>query len=107
MIEVRPIQLENYTVLGTVVKLPKTSLISISTEQGYVMCGALDVGLLRDALADRGIIAARAVGVRTLDDLFNGVVESCTQKAEEIGIHEGMDIREALLLMKQYELGSN
>ena len=42
--------------------LPKTTLLTISNEHGYIMCGALDVGLLNEKLADRKIIAGRAVG---------------------------------------------
>ncbi|EQB47220.1 hypothetical protein CGLO_13658 [Colletotrichum gloeosporioides Cg-14] len=33
------------------------------------MCGALDVGLLNEKLADRGIIAGRAVGKRWASQL--------------------------------------
>lgn len=67
------------------------------------MCGALDIDLLRTQLANRGIIAARAVGVRTIDDLLGGTVESCTQPAELLGIRSGMPIRDALVLMKLAE----
>lgn len=63
------------------------------------MCGALDVELLRTKLASRGILAARAVGVKTMEELLAGTVESCTQEAEARGIHEGMPIQEALIRM--------
>ncbi|MCL6548131.1 MAG: DUF1805 domain-containing protein [Alicyclobacillus sp.] len=103
MIEVKPIRVDNEAFVAITVRLPKTNLLAVCSESGYVMCGALDVGLLREKLADRGIIAARAVGVRTLDDLLTGTVESCTQAAEAIGIRPGMPIREALLRMKAAE----
>ena len=50
------------------------------------MCGALDVGLLNEKLADRKIIAGRAVGVRTIDDLLKAPLESVTYEARACGI---------------------
>ena len=49
------------------------------------MCGALDVGLLNDKLADRQIIAGRAVGVRTIEQLLEAPLESVTLEAEKEG----------------------
>ena len=46
------------------------------------MCGALDVGLLNEKLKDRKIIAGRAVGVRTIEQLLNAPLESVTWEAE-------------------------
>ena len=54
------IQLDDATVLGIEVKLPKTNLVVITTSKGYIMCGALDIGLLNSRLQDRGIVAGRA-----------------------------------------------
>lgn len=84
------------TVIGTEVKLPKTTLLAISTDHGYIMCGALDVVLLNDKLSDRKIIAGRAVGVRTLEELFQAPLESVTYTAEAKGIIVGMKGYEAL-----------
>ena len=81
------------------VHLPKTTLLTISNEIGYIMCGALDVGLLNQKLADRKIIAGRAVGVRTIDDLLKAPLESVTYEAENCGITKGMIGEEALLKM--------
>lgn len=103
MLRVQPVVIENELFQATEVNLPKTNLLVIESDSGYVMCGALDIGLLRTQLAARGIIAARAIGVKTMTDLVNGTVESCTQRAEELGIHPGVSIREALLLMRANE----
>ena len=81
------------------VHLPKTTLLTISNERGYIMCGALDVELLNQKLADRKIIAGRAVGVRTIDDLLKAPLESVTYEAQACGIEEGMTGEEALLKM--------
>ncbi|MCU6710395.1 DUF1805 domain-containing protein [Paenibacillus sp. J5C_2022] len=100
MMRMIPFKLESgETVLGAEVKLPKTNLLSISTDRGYIMCGALDVALLNDRLRDREIIAGRAVGVRTLEELFEAPLESVTIKAEALGITAGMKGKDALRLM--------
>ena len=95
-----PLYVDGNSFISVEVRLPKTNLLMISCEDGYVMCGALDVALLRDKLAHRGIMAARAVGVKTMDELLMGTVESATQSAEVLGIVPGTSIRNALLKMK-------
>lgn len=99
MIKMTPIEIDGYTTIGIEVYLPKTTLLTISTDHGYIMCGALDVGLLNDRLKDRGIIAGRAVGVKTLEQLLNAPLESVTLEAERLGITAGMSGRAALLKM--------
>ncbi|WP_409271160.1 YunC family protein [Neobacillus sp. SCS-31] len=99
MIDVTPLEIAGKTFLGITVKLPKTTLIVITNDSGYIMCGALDVGLLNRKLRDRKIIAGRAVGVRTIDELLNAPLESVTHEAEKRGIHAGMSGRDALLRM--------
>ncbi|MFS0727258.1 YunC family protein [Paenibacillus sp. 1P07SE] len=99
MIRMVPVVIGPMTALGVEVKLPKTTLLSISTDRGYIMCGALDVGLLNEKLRERGIIAGRAVGVRTLEELLEAPLESVTAAAEELGVHAGMSGRDALTKM--------
>jgi uncharacterized protein YunC (DUF1805 family) len=101
---VEPIWVENYPFTATHVALPKTNLLVVSNHIGYVMCGALDISLLREQLAHRGIIAARATGVKTMAELLEGTVESCTQTAESLGIQAGMPIQAALELLGQEEM---
>ncbi len=99
MVEVKPMEIANKQVIGIEVKLPKTNLLVITTDKGYIMCGALDVGLLNERLANREIVAGRAVGVRSLDDLLHAPLESVTTQAEKLGIVKGMAGYEALLRM--------
>jgi uncharacterized protein YunC (DUF1805 family) len=94
-----PIPLGDRYVLGIEVKLPKTNLVIITTNKGYIMCGALDVELLNTRLKDREIIAARAIGVRTLDDLLQAPLSDVTIEAEKLGIRSGMKGEDALKLM--------
>jgi uncharacterized protein YunC (DUF1805 family) len=99
MMSLSPIEIEGHQVLAIEVHLPKTTLLVITTEKGYIMCGALDVELLNQKLQDRGILAGRAVGVRSIQDLLEAPLESVTVAAEEMGITAGTIGKEALLKM--------
>lgn len=99
MIDVTPIEIGGNTFLGITVQLPKTTLLVITGGSGYIMCGALDVGLLNRKLRERKIIAGRAVGVKTIGQLLDAPLESVTHEAEKRGIHVGMAGRDALLKM--------
>jgi uncharacterized protein YunC (DUF1805 family) len=99
VIQLEPIEIGGKQFKGVTVKLPKTTLLSIANDTGYIMCGALDVKLLNDQLADRRIIAGKAVGVRTLQDLLDAPLAEVTLEAEKYGIHPGISGRDALRLM--------
>ncbi|GGE07533.1 hypothetical protein GCM10011571_06000 [Marinithermofilum abyssi] len=99
MIQLIPLEVEGRSVVGIHVVLPKTNLLAVATEKGYIMCGALDVALLNEKLADRGIVAGRAVGVRTLEELLEAPLESVTLAAEQLGIQPGIPGKEAILKM--------
>lgn len=100
MITVNPLEVEGMFFTAIRVELPKTNLLMISNEVGYIMCGALDVDLFNEnqKLRDREIIAARAVGVRTIDDLLNAPLQKVTDASKEsYGWEEGMIGRDALI----------
>lgn len=99
MMRVEPIILQGQTAVAIEVKLPKTTLLVVTTDKGYIMCGALDVGLLNTHLKDRNIIAARATGVRTIQELLDAPLESVTHTAEALGITVGMTGRDAIIKM--------
>jgi uncharacterized protein YunC (DUF1805 family) len=99
MVELEPIILDGFTFTAVTVKLPKTTLLTVSNEVGYIMCGALDVKLLNEKLSDRGIIAGRATGVKTIEQLINAPLESVTIKAVQLGIKPGTTGKEALIIM--------
>jgi uncharacterized protein YunC (DUF1805 family) len=99
MMEMKPILLDGHQVTAISVQLPKTNLLAVTTEKGYIMCGALDVALLNERLASRGIVAGRALGVRSIEQLLEAPLESVTTAAAELGISPGMKGKDALLLM--------
>ncbi|WP_066055425.1 YunC family protein [Robertmurraya korlensis] len=99
MIELSPIEINGHTFLSVSVKLPKTNLLVVSNDKGYIMCGALDVALLNEKLKDRKVIAGRAVGVKTIEQLLEAPLESVTYEAERLGITKGMLGKDAMLKM--------
>ncbi|WP_078544193.1 YunC family protein [Litchfieldia alkalitelluris] len=99
MVTMTPIVIDNQQFTAITVKLPKTNFMAVTNDNGYIMCGALDVALLNEKLKDRGIIAGRAVGVRTIEQLLEAPLESVTIEAENKGITVGMKGKDALLKM--------
>jgi uncharacterized protein YunC (DUF1805 family) len=99
VIELSPIEINGHTFLSVSVKLPKTNLLVVSNDKGYIMCGALDVALLNEKLKDRKVIAGRAVGVKTIEQLLEAPLESVTYEAERLGITKGMLGKDAMLKM--------
>ncbi len=47
MIHMEPIQVGEHTFIGVEVKLPKTTLLTISNSRGYIMCGASNMYRIR------------------------------------------------------------
>ncbi|SHG41968.1 YunC family protein [Ornithinibacillus halophilus] len=97
MITVNPLEIEGVHFTAIRVELPKTNLLMITNEIGYIMCAALDVDVLNEKLADREVIAGRAMGVRTIDDLLNAPLQKITDASKEYGWEVGMTGKEALL----------
>ncbi|MDC2865640.1 MULTISPECIES: YunC family protein [unclassified Bacillus (in: firmicutes)] len=99
MVNMEPIIINEHTFIAVSVQLPKTNLLAVMSDKGYIMCGALDVALLNEKLSDRGILAGRAVGVRTIEQLLEAPLESVTVEAERLGITAGTIGKKALLKM--------
>ena len=99
MIEMSPVDIEGKIFLCITVRLPKTNLLVVTGDKGYIMCGALDVGLLNEKLKSRKVIAGRAIGVKTIEELLEAPLESVTYEAESLGATKGMMCKDALLKM--------
>lgn len=97
MMTVNPIEIKGMHFTAVTVELPKTNLLIISNDVGYIMCAALDVDLFNEALADRKVIAGRARGVRTIDQLLHAPLEKVTDASKAYGWEPGMTGRDALL----------
>lgn len=97
MITINPLEVEGMFFTAIKVELPKTNLLMISNEVGYIMCGALDVDVLNNVLADRNVIAGRAVGVKTIDDLLHAPLEKITDASKGYGWEPGIIGSDALV----------
>ena len=102
MLHVNKINIEGYDFLAYEVELPKTTLFIVSYEKvGYIMCAALDIDFFNNSekLRARKIIAGRAEGVRSIEQLLEAPLAKVTVGCEELGIKPGMIGKDALVLM--------
>ncbi|UJL45195.1 DUF1805 domain-containing protein [Virgibacillus sp. NKC19-16] len=100
MITVNPLEVEGIIFTAVKVELPKTNLLVISNDVGYIMCAALDVDFFNEneKLRKREVIAGRAEGVRTIDELLNAPLAKITDASKEAyGWEEGMIGKDALV----------
>lgn len=78
------------------VKLPNTTLLVIEGYEAFAMCGALNVEVYNsEKMKARHVVCVRAVGVRTIDDLYNAEIDDCSDYAKTIGIIPGMLVKDA------------
>lgn len=102
VLNVNKINIEGYEFLTYEVTLPKTTLFIVSYEKvGYIMCAALDIDFFNhsEKLIARKIIAGRAEGVRSIEQLLNAPLAKVTIACEELGIKPGTIGKDALVLM--------
>ncbi|MFD1849365.1 YunC family protein [Oceanobacillus bengalensis] len=103
MITVKPLEVEGKHFTATTVELPKTTLLVISNDVGYIMCAALDVDFFdaNEKLKKRNVIAGRAEGVRTIDQLLHAPLAKITDASQELyGWEIGMIGKDALLKLE-------
>lgn len=82
------------------VALPKTNLLIIGNDVGFVMCGALDVGIYNTPkMKERGVVCAKVVGVRSIDDMLNAFILEASDCAMDLGITKGVAVFDALKLL--------
>ncbi len=96
MVTMTPVPVANGVAVAVVVELPQTRLVTIQAARGYLVCGLLDVDVLDELHPEREVVAGRAIGVRTYEDLLAARLSRVTRKARALGITEGMTGREAL-----------
>src|SRR5699024_11949904 len=98
MITINPLELDGNMFTAIRVELPKTNLLVVSNEVGYIMCAALDVSVFDEKLPEREVIAGRAMGVRNIQQLLNSPLESVKNAAKEkYGWKKGKTGKEELL----------
>lgn len=88
---------DNTLKLETVeVDLGNTTLLVLSGYNAFAMCGALNVDIYNSPkMYERKVICMRAVGVKTLEQLYEAKIEESSNYAKEKGIIPGMYIKDA------------
>ncbi|MFQ5975228.1 MAG: YunC family protein [Candidatus Hydrothermarchaeales archaeon] len=89
---VENIALKNGTAIGLKFELQKAPLILINANKGFVMCGYLNM----DVAERLGDIACKVSGVSNFDEVLDAEVIELTENARQMGIHTGMNGKEAL-----------
>lgn len=95
--ETRDVMIENGKFTGFEVPLPKAPLVGVYNENGFVMCGFLNI----EAADKMGIAAGMVRGVRTVDDLLKAPLQGVSEAGLAKGLKLGMTGREALLKLSQ------
>ncbi len=78
------------------VVLDNTTLLILSGYGGFAMCGALNVDVYNElAKKGRNVFCMRALGVKTIEDLYDAKIEDLSDYAKSLGITKGMYVKEA------------
>jgi uncharacterized protein YunC (DUF1805 family) len=78
-----------------VINLQGSNLVVVSAKKGYVMCGLLNI----ETAQRLGHAACSVSGVKNPDDVLEAKIQSCTTKARDMGVAEGMSGSEALKIL--------
>ena len=94
MVEIKQIKLNNGTALGIkVMKDEKRPLVVlIKAEKGFIVCSNFSM----KALEEKGVVAARIAGINSIETALETNIVEITSKAKEIGLKEGIPVKEAL-----------
>ena len=93
-------QTSNGPVEGVQTKWPGFNILLVTGTKGFLACPAIDV----QACNSYGVAAALVEStpdnpIGTLERFPNRKITKVNQKAEELGIKEGMDVKEAFALI--------
>jgi uncharacterized protein YunC (DUF1805 family) len=92
MMRSQAISLPNGKATGYILDLGNAPLLIITTTNGYLMCGYLNIA----AANKLGDAAGRVTGVKTFDDMLHASVVEVSDRARERGLREGMSGQEFL-----------
>ncbi|MFB0558130.1 MAG: YunC family protein [Candidatus Bathyarchaeia archaeon] len=90
MFEIDKIEVEGRNFLGLkVVMKGLPPLLLIKGENGFIMCGYLNI----DVAERLGAAAAVVSGVSSFEDVLNAEIRSATTKAKDMGLEPGKVVR--------------
>lgn len=84
------------------VNLKNTTLLLLEGYGAFAMCGALDVNVYNTPrMIERNVICFKAMGVKTLEELYEAKIYDLSNSAKAIGINEGMKVSEAFKVLAE------
>lgn len=86
MMRSQAISLKNGEATGFVLEMGNAPLLIITTMNGYLMCGYLNIA----AANKLGDVAGRVTGVKTFEDMLRASVVEVSDRARQRGLREGI-----------------
>lgn len=95
-VRVKILQCGEKKLIGVEVDLPNSPpLVVVRGDRGFAMCGLLDV-----ATADRlGLIAVKARGVKSVEELLEKEVDEVSSEASKLGVKPGVKVKDLIHLL--------
>ncbi len=83
-------------VIGFEIELPNAPpLILIRGKRGFIMCGYINL----DVAEKLGLVVVRVSGVSSIEEMLEKGVSNATSKAKEIGIKDGVKVKDIIDLI--------
>ena len=93
MFEIDKFEFDGKSFQGVKSTLPNLPpLILIKGENGFVMCGYLNL----EVAEKLGATAAIVSGVKTFEDVLNAEIKAATSKAKKLGVEPGRKVRDVI-----------
>ena len=84
------------------VNLGNTTLLILHGYNAFAMCGALDTNIYNTPkMKDRRVICFKAIGVKTLEELYEARIADLSDYAKTIGLEKGMYIKDAYKIISK------
>lgn len=84
------------------VYLDNTTLLILQGYGGFAMCGALDVEIYNTPkMKERKVICFKAVGVKTLEELYEAEIYDLSDYAKSLGVAEGMKVKDGFEIISK------
>ena len=88
----KTIKVGNRSIQAYFFPLQTKNLIFFKGSKGYIMCGYLNLAVSRKF----NDVAAKIIGVSSIEDALKAKIHSCTVPARRLGIKPGQPVKEAL-----------
>jgi len=107
IVTIKSLSVKNMPATGVTVQWDDGQFVFIACKKGIVACGAIDVPLM--SAHKQGIVTAafgdadKGIHLVWPEDLLEAPMTALSEKAQEIGIQEGMTGRECLEILADLE----